>query len=98
MVKSNRPFISLEIELDCREARVIRQDGNNCSGLPLCVSLELEQLAMEIGQRAECRIELIVSNEKLANYVSVTPLPVSRLLSEWLRKGLLVKDRGPIDR
>ena len=41
-------------------------------------------------------IEVNVSNEELANEANVTIFTVSRLLSEWQRKGLLVKSRGRV--
>lgn len=56
----------------------------------------LEKLTKRIGQKVDGGIELTISNEELANEANVTIFTVSRLLSEWRRKGLLVKGRGRI--
>jgi CRP-like cAMP-binding protein len=56
----------------------------------------LDSLAKGIGRRVVEGIELTVSNEELANEANVTIFTVSRLLSEWQRKGLLVKSRGRV--
>jgi CRP/FNR family transcriptional regulator, nitrogen oxide reductase regulator len=60
------------------------------------VARVLDSLAKGIGRRTVEGIELNVSNEELANEANVTIFTVSRLLSEWQRKGLLVKSRGRI--
>jgi CRP/FNR family transcriptional regulator, nitrogen oxide reductase regulator len=39
---------------------------------------------------------LQINNEELANQANVTIFTVSRLLSEWQRKGLLTKSRGKV--
>jgi CRP-like cAMP-binding protein len=39
---------------------------------------------------------LNINNEELANQANVTIFTVSRLLSDWQRKGLLVKSRGKV--
>jgi CRP-like cAMP-binding protein len=49
-----------------------------------------------MGQRVVEGIELNISNEELANEANVTIFTVSRLLSEWHRKGLVVKSRGSV--
>jgi CRP-like cAMP-binding protein len=56
----------------------------------------LSGLAKGIGRKVAEGIELNVTNEELANEANVTIFTVSRLLSEWHRKGLLVKGRGRI--
>ncbi|WP_263367073.1 Crp/Fnr family transcriptional regulator [Edaphobacter bradus] len=56
----------------------------------------LEKATREIGQKVPGGIELMIRNEELANQANVTVFTVSRLLSEWQRKGLLVKGRGRI--
>jgi CRP/FNR family transcriptional regulator, nitrogen oxide reductase regulator len=56
----------------------------------------LGSLAHGMGRKVAEGIELNVTNEELANETNVTIFTVSRLLSEWQRKGLLVKGRGRI--
>jgi CRP/FNR family transcriptional regulator, nitrogen oxide reductase regulator len=60
------------------------------------VARVLDSLAKGMGQRVVGGIELSISNEELANEANVTIFTVSRLLSEWQRKGLLVKRRGRV--
>jgi CRP/FNR family transcriptional regulator, nitrogen oxide reductase regulator len=60
------------------------------------VARVLESLAKIIGRRVAEGIALDVSNEELANEANVTIFTVSRLLSEWRRKGLLMKLRGGV--
>ena len=60
------------------------------------VARVLDSLAKGMGQRVVEGIELNISNEELANEANVTIFTVSRLLSEWQRKGLLVKSRGSV--
>jgi CRP/FNR family transcriptional regulator, nitrogen oxide reductase regulator len=60
------------------------------------VARVLEGLAKGIGERVEEGIELVISNEDVANEANVTIFTVSRLLSEWQRKGMLIKRRGKI--
>ena len=60
------------------------------------VACILDQMTREIGHNVNGGVELKISNEELANHASVTVFTVSRLLSEWKRKGLLAKGRGKI--
>jgi CRP-like cAMP-binding protein len=60
------------------------------------VACVLDKMTREIGHKVNGGIELKISNEELANEASVTVFTVSRLLSEWKRKGLLAKGRGRI--
>jgi CRP/FNR family transcriptional regulator, nitrogen oxide reductase regulator len=60
------------------------------------VSWTLEKLARGMGRRVAGGIEVNVSNEDVANEASVTIFTVSRLFSEWERKGLLAKSRGRV--
>jgi CRP-like cAMP-binding protein len=60
------------------------------------VACALDKISREIGHRVNGGVELKISNEELANEASVTVFTVSRLLSEWKRKGLLTKGRGRI--
>jgi CRP-like cAMP-binding protein len=60
------------------------------------VAWVLEKLSREIGQKVADGVELKIRNEELANEANVTIFTVSRLLSEWNRKGLLVKSRGRV--
>jgi CRP-like cAMP-binding protein len=56
----------------------------------------LDSLAKGTGRRVVEGIELTVRNEELANEANVTIFTVSRVLSEWQKKGLLVKSRGRV--
>jgi CRP/FNR family transcriptional regulator, nitrogen oxide reductase regulator len=60
------------------------------------VARVLSRLAKAMGQKVAEGIELNVTNEELANQANVTIFAVSRLLSEWHRKGVLVKGRGKV--
>jgi len=56
----------------------------------------LANLAAGIGQNVPRGIELDVRNEELANEANVSLFTASRLLSEWQRKGILIKNRGKV--
>jgi CRP/FNR family transcriptional regulator, nitrogen oxide reductase regulator len=56
----------------------------------------LVNLASGIGEAVPGGIELDVNNEELANEANVTLFTASRLLSEWQRSGLVVKNRGKV--
>lgn len=60
------------------------------------VARVLCSLAKGLGRKVAEGIELNVNNEELANEANVTIFTVSRLLSQWHRKGLLVKGRGRV--
>jgi CRP-like cAMP-binding protein len=60
------------------------------------VARALDRLVKDVGQRMEDGVEFNISNEDLANEANVTIFTVSRLLSEWRRKGLLLKSRGRV--
>jgi CRP-like cAMP-binding protein len=60
------------------------------------VARVLDRMIREIGHKVSGGIELKISNEELAHEASVTVFTVSRLLSEWKRKGFLAKGRGTI--
>jgi CRP/FNR family transcriptional regulator, nitrogen oxide reductase regulator len=56
----------------------------------------LVNLASGTGHRVSGGIELIVSNEELADAANTTPFTVSRVMSEWQRGGVLAKSRGKV--
>jgi CRP-like cAMP-binding protein len=56
----------------------------------------LISLASAFGSRSSDGINIEVTNEQLANTANITLFTVSRLLSEWHRKGALEKRRGKI--
>ena len=56
----------------------------------------LVNLASGIGQEVAGGVELDVNNEELANEANVTLFTASRLLSEWQRNGIVVKNRGKV--
>lgn len=60
------------------------------------VARALEGWAKSVGKSVDDGLGLHVNNEDLANQANVTIFTVSRLLSEWQRKGLLVKSRGKV--
>jgi CRP-like cAMP-binding protein len=50
----------------------------------------------EVGRKGFEGTVIPISNEDLANEANVTIFTVSRTLSEWQRKGLVVKRRGEV--
>ncbi len=60
------------------------------------VARVLSSAATGMGRSVPGGIELNIRNEELANEANVTIFTISRLLSKWQRKGLLVKSRGMI--
>jgi|ERR1700733_1539987 CRP/FNR family transcriptional regulator, nitrogen oxide reductase regulator len=60
------------------------------------VARVLGSMAKGIGRQVAEGIEVNVTNEELANEANVTIFTASRLLSEWHRKGVLVKGRGKV--
>jgi CRP-like cAMP-binding protein len=56
----------------------------------------LANLAAGFGRKVTRGIELDVTNEDLAYAANVTHFTASRLLSEWSRSGILVKERGKV--
>jgi CRP-like cAMP-binding protein len=56
----------------------------------------LNNLTKGMGHEGFEGTVLNISNEELANEANVTIFTVSRLLSEWQRKGFLVKSRGKV--
>jgi CRP/FNR family transcriptional regulator, nitrogen oxide reductase regulator len=53
-------------------------------------------LADGIGHTTARGIQLVVTNEQLANTANTTLFTVSRLLSEWQREGVIAKSRGRV--
>jgi CRP-like cAMP-binding protein len=60
------------------------------------VARVLNTLARGVGQEGSEGTVLNISNEELANEANVTIFTVSRLLSDWHRKGFVVKSRGKV--
>ncbi len=56
----------------------------------------LVNLASGIGRAVPEGIELDVSNEELANEANVTLFTASRMLSQWQRSGMVLKNRGKV--
>lgn len=56
----------------------------------------LTNLASGIGQKVPGGVELDIGNEELANESNISLFTASRLMSEWQRKGILVKRRGKV--
>jgi CRP-like cAMP-binding protein len=60
------------------------------------VARALDGWVRSVGKKVEEGLMLHINNEELANQANVTIFTVSRLLSEWQRKGLLFKSRGKV--
>jgi CRP-like cAMP-binding protein len=56
----------------------------------------LTSLAAGIGQKCRGGVSLHITNEQLANTANITLFTASRLLSEWQRRGIVVKSRGRV--
>lgn len=56
----------------------------------------LLSLAEGIGHDTPDGVELNITNEELANAANVTLFTASRILSDWRRKGALLKSRGKV--
>ena len=56
----------------------------------------LVSLASGIGKKRTDGIHLEITNEQLASTANITIFTVSRLLSEWQRRGALAKSRGQV--
>jgi CRP-like cAMP-binding protein len=56
----------------------------------------LLSLANGIGEKCPDGIQLEITNEQLANTANITLFTASRLLSEWQRRGTVVKGRGKV--
>jgi len=78
-----RIYVATHVALTCHTAR------QRLAGV-------LANLAWGFGRKASEGIELDVTNEDLANAANVSHFTVSRLLSEWGRKGILTKERGTV--
>ena len=65
--------------------------GLACHSARLRLAQTLVDLARAIGHKTPGGVELHVTNEELANAANVTVFTVSRLMSEWHRRGALVK-------
>ena len=65
--------------------------GLACHNAQLRLAQTLVDLARAIGHKTSGGVELHVTNEELANAANVTLFTVSRLMSEWHRRGALVK-------
>ena len=52
--------------------------------------------AQGIGHKVTGGTQLDITNEQLANAANITPFTASRLLSEWQRRGAILKNRGMI--
>jgi CRP-like cAMP-binding protein len=56
----------------------------------------VHRMAKEAGRRGVGGMMIDITNEELANQGGITIFTVSRLLSDWRRRGLLTKSRGRI--
>lgn len=56
----------------------------------------VHRMAKEAGRRCVGGMMIDITNEELANQGGITIFTVSRLLSDWRRRGLLTKSRGRI--
>lgn len=67
-----------------------------CHTAPERLAAVLLNLAEGIGHHSPRGVELDVTNEELAEAANLTPFTASRLISEWHRRGALVKSRGKV--
>ncbi|HTQ96249.1 MAG TPA: Crp/Fnr family transcriptional regulator [Candidatus Acidoferrum sp.] len=67
-----------------------------CHTAPERLGLIIRGFSNVIGQKVDGGVELDITNEELANAANITPFTVSRLLSQWQRRGLVRKLRGKI--
>jgi CRP-like cAMP-binding protein len=56
----------------------------------------LVKMASAIGQKVQGGIELVLTNEELADSANITPFTASRIVSQWKKTGALHKRRGKI--
>jgi len=56
----------------------------------------LSNIALTTGRKVAGGTELYITNEELANSAALTVFETSRLISEWQRTGVLVKQRGRV--
>ena len=76
-------YLSAHVGLTCRTARQR-------------LASVLVTLALTVGRKVTRGFELDITNEDLANAAAVTPFTTSRQLSEWQRRGTVVKTRGKL--
>lgn len=76
-------YVAAHVALTCHNARRRLADV-------------LVSLAHSIGRGSPQGFELEITNEQLACVANVTLFTASRLLSDWRRKGLILKKRGKI--
>ena len=67
-----------------------------CDSGPQRVAHVLANLAGSVGHRVAGGTEFDLFNEELADEANVNLFTVSRLLSDWQRKGILTKRRGKV--
>jgi CRP/FNR family transcriptional regulator, nitrogen oxide reductase regulator len=67
-----------------------------CHAAPERLGLIIRGFSSVIGQKVDGGVELDITNEELANAANITPFTVSRLLSQWQKRGLVRKLRGKI--
>lgn len=99
MLGARRPRLlenMLSIAFDLLEWAYTAQIGLACHSARLRLAQALVDLARDIGHKSATGVELDVTNEELANTANVTVFTASRLLSEWHRRGALVKSRGKV--
>lgn len=87
---------ALSIAWDYLNASLATHLSLTCHTARQRLSQILVNLASGIGHKGPAGVEILVSNEDLANAANVTPFTASRLLSDWQRKGLLTKSRGKV--
>lgn len=76
-------YLAAHVGLTCRTARQR-------------LASVLVTLAYSIGRKVPRGLELDITNEDLANAAGVTSFTASRQLSEWQRRGTVVKSRGKL--
>jgi CRP-like cAMP-binding protein len=88
---------ALSIAFEYIDWALIAHIGLACHSARVRLAHTLVDLTRTVGHKSFAGVELHVTNEELANAANVTVFTASRLLSEWHRRGVLVKSRGKVE-
>lgn len=87
---------ALCIAFDYIDSALIAHIHLVCDNARARVAQTLVDLTRSTGRKGRDGVELHLTNEELANAANVTVFTASRLMSEWHRRGALVKSRGKV--
>jgi CRP/FNR family transcriptional regulator, nitrogen oxide reductase regulator len=71
-----------------------REISTEC--VPSRLSRQIMRLMNQVGRRENGAVQIDISREELAQLIGTTIYTVSRLLSEWDRKGIVKAGRGGV--